>query len=92
MTAKRIIRPVPAQGIVAVPEGAVIVDGHLDYITDEATPTPGDAIYAASMDAAGKVDVDKDETADLAAHTFAGWPTPKGARALAVDEVAEEAK
>jgi len=72
---KRIIRDIPDIGIEIAPPGAVIVDGFLDYLTED--QTPGDALYVAEMDDKDNVTVIKDDTTVAIRHTFAGWPLTK---------------
>lgn len=77
---KRIIRPVPVIGLELVPNGTVLVDGYLDYLTFDLT-APVDAVYVAEMDETTKeIIVLKDETVgkNIQAHTFAGWPVTEG--------------
>ena len=79
MAFTRIIRPVPSRGLEIVPHGTVMVDAHLDYIT-ETEAVPADAVYVATMDESKDIVVIKDETIgkDIQAHTFAGWPETSG--------------
>jgi len=68
----RVIRAIPAEAC-AVPDGAVLSDGHIDYVTAE--PAPADALYVAEMNPAGAVTVLTPAPPGFAhGHTFAGWP------------------
>lgn len=79
MSFRRVIRPVPLKGLESVPNGTLLVDGHLDYIT-ESLSVPADAVYLAEQLEDKSVVVLKDETVgkDIQAHTFAGWPVTEG--------------
>jgi len=77
---KRYIRPVPAIGLELVPGGAILVDGYLDYLTEDVTE-PIDAVYVAEQLRDKSITVIKDSTVglDIQGHTFAGWPATLGA-------------
>jgi hypothetical protein len=68
----RVILAIP-QAAWQVPEGAILCDGHVDYLTDE--PPPAEALYVAEMNPAGAVTVLTPAPPGFAhGHTFAGWP------------------
>jgi hypothetical protein len=84
---RRFIIPIPQEGVSLIPPQAVLVDGHLDYITDsDDDPVPDNAIYVSRVGAGEEV-VEVDNTSGVLkhSHTFLGWAHPQAAKESVIE-------